>query len=191
MSENYHKKKQPEQVRARLLEAAGRRILKDGVQGLRVESVARDAGVSKGGLFHHFPNKAALIEGIFEDGAQQMNQQLEELMAADPVAHGRFSRAYLNACSAEEDRDESAVFFVLTLASSEFKARMVSWMKEWLERHAETDSFPEARIVLHATDGLWMSLLIDEHGQMEEFRESTRSALIAMTYPPGVTPPRG
>ena len=84
MSQLYHKKKQPEQVRANLLEAAARRIGKDGVQGLRLEAVAKDAGVSKGGLFHHFPNKAALLEGLYEEQYQQFEQELEELMAADP-----------------------------------------------------------------------------------------------------------
>lgn len=183
MSELYHKKKQPEQVRARLLEVAARRIGKDGVATLRLEAVAQEAGVSKGGLFHHFPNKTALLEGLYEDGSRRFDEQLAELMEADPEPHGRFTRAYLRSACLEEDSEEMASFFNLILGSSDFKARMVQWMRGRLEQHKDTDSFTEAKVVLHAADGLWMSLLIDERKQLSDFRETTRAALLAMTYP--------
>lgn len=183
MSEKHQKKKQPEQVRANLLEATAQRIIKDGFQGLRVETVAKDAGVSKGGLFHHFANKAALLEGLYEEQYQQFEQELEDLMADDPISHGRFTRAYLRVCSNEINLDESKVFFALVLGDSEFKARMVEWMQERLERHAATENFPESAVVIHATDGLWMSTMIDEKNAMTEFREKTRQTLLQMTYP--------
>lgn len=183
MSQLYHKKKQPEQVRSNLLEAAARRIGKDGVQGLRLEAVAKDAGVSKGGLFHHFPNKAALLEGLYEEQYQQFEQELEELIAADPIAHGRFSRAYLRVTCEGLSQDEHLTFFSLVLGDAEFRARMVKWMQERLARHADTDSFPEATVVIHATDGLWMSSMIDDQNAMAKLRESTRETLLQMTYP--------
>lgn len=46
MSEQYRKKKQPDVVRARLLEAAAKIIETSSVQGLRLEAVAQCAGVT-------------------------------------------------------------------------------------------------------------------------------------------------
>ena len=183
MSEGYHKKKQPEQVRAKLLEAATRQIVTQGFHSLRLESVAREAGVTKGGLLHHFPSKVALLEGLYEDGAQRFEQQLTELMAADPVPHGRFTRAYLRAASFEDDREGTISFFALVVGSNEFKCRTIRWMQEHLESHAGTDGFPEAHVVFHATHGLWMSIMLDQQNEMLDNREKTRQTLLEMTYP--------
>ena len=39
-----------------------------GVAKLTLEAVAKEAGVSKGGLLYHFSNKEALIEGMIVRG---------------------------------------------------------------------------------------------------------------------------
>ena len=35
--------------------------------GVTLDAVSQAAGVSKGGLLHHFPNKMALLDGLFDD----------------------------------------------------------------------------------------------------------------------------
>ena len=57
----YQRKKQPERVRAQLLEASAHMILAQGVAGLTLDAVAQMAGVSKGGLLHHFASKTCLL----------------------------------------------------------------------------------------------------------------------------------
>lgn len=183
MSQKYFKKKQPEQVRARLLEVAAKHIGTDGARAIRLEAVAREAGVTKGGLLHHFPSKNALLEGLYIDRFTQFEEQIEELIASDPVAHGCFTRAYLRAASLAASRDDTASFFALVLSSKDFKARTLAWMEERLKRHAKTDTFPEAQVVLFAADGLLMSMLLDDEEQLLERREATRATLLAMTYP--------
>ena len=37
-----------------ILDAAGRILVRDGGDALTIASVAREAGISKGGLFYHF-----------------------------------------------------------------------------------------------------------------------------------------
>ena len=45
--------------------AAARRIVqRDGVAHLTIEALAREAGLSKGGVLYHFPTKDSLIEGM-------------------------------------------------------------------------------------------------------------------------------
>jgi hypothetical protein len=61
MNKNLGKKKQPQMVRLRILEAAAKVTVKRGLGGLTLELVAKEAGVSKGGLIHHYSSKSALI----------------------------------------------------------------------------------------------------------------------------------
>ncbi|MDO8275460.1 MAG: TetR/AcrR family transcriptional regulator, partial [Serpentinimonas sp.] len=44
-------------TRNALLEATNTVILRDGIAHLTLEAVAKEAGVSKGGLLYHFPSK--------------------------------------------------------------------------------------------------------------------------------------
>ena len=54
------------QTRAALV-GAGRRLFgQAGFAATSVEDLAREAGVTTGALYHHFPTKAALFEAVFE-----------------------------------------------------------------------------------------------------------------------------
>jgi AcrR family transcriptional regulator len=52
-------------LRERILRAATRRFVSDGALGARVEDIRREAGVSIGALYHHFPDKRALHAEAF------------------------------------------------------------------------------------------------------------------------------
>ena len=57
------------QTRAALV-AAGRRLFgENGFRGTSVEDLAREARVTTGALYHHFPTKTALFEAVFDQGA--------------------------------------------------------------------------------------------------------------------------
>jgi AcrR family transcriptional regulator len=57
---------QVRQTRAALV-AAGRRLFgRDGFAGTSVEDLVREARVTTGALYHHFPNKTALFEKVLE-----------------------------------------------------------------------------------------------------------------------------
>jgi DNA-binding transcriptional regulator YbjK len=60
MANPYHRQKQPEAVRRALLEQAARLAVEQGVAAVTVQAIADAAGVTKGGLTHHFPSKQAL-----------------------------------------------------------------------------------------------------------------------------------
>jgi AcrR family transcriptional regulator len=49
----------------RILRAATRRFVRDGVLTTRIEDIRNDAGVSVGALYHHFPDKQALHAEAF------------------------------------------------------------------------------------------------------------------------------
>src|SRR3546814_17071352 len=58
-------------------------------------TVADSAKVTKGGLFHHFPNKQALVEGVLADQFEKLDAVLDDIIAADRLPYGRFTSAYV------------------------------------------------------------------------------------------------
>jgi AcrR family transcriptional regulator len=69
---------QVEQTRAALL-AAGRLLFgRDGYAVTSVDDLAREARVTTGALYHHFPGKAALFEAVFELVHMEMLQASAE-----------------------------------------------------------------------------------------------------------------
>src|SRR5690625_2048446 len=53
-------------TRARILDALQDILIGAGYSAVTLEAVARDAGVSKGGMLYHFPCKAALMNGLVQ-----------------------------------------------------------------------------------------------------------------------------
>lgn len=47
------------------------------VERLTLDSAAQAAGVSKGGLLHHFPNKDELIKAVITETADEFDAQVE------------------------------------------------------------------------------------------------------------------
>nr|HCI8789084.1 TetR/AcrR family transcriptional regulator [Klebsiella quasipneumoniae] len=115
--EAQHRKKDPVRLHRQLLESAAMIAGRDGIAALSLNAVAREAGVSKGGLLHHFPNKQALIFALFARLLAIMEKAISELMAADNIAYGRFTRAYLHYLSNPQltDTHESRQLMVLSL----------------------------------------------------------------------------
>jgi AcrR family transcriptional regulator len=58
-------------ARGRLLEVARRRFAADGAIAATLEEIRRDAEVSVGALYHHFPDKSALAAAVY---AQVMSE---------------------------------------------------------------------------------------------------------------------
>jgi AcrR family transcriptional regulator len=49
-----------------------------------MEALAREAGMSKGGLFHHFPTKEALLKALVDQIAERVLAIVHQKVAADP-----------------------------------------------------------------------------------------------------------
>lgn len=56
----------PPAARDRVLDAFERLLVDRGERAATLEAVAREAGVSKGGLIYHFPSREAMVEGLLE-----------------------------------------------------------------------------------------------------------------------------
>ena len=56
-----------EATRGQLIAIATRLFAERGYEDTSIEAVLREAGVSRGSLYHHFPGKEALFEAVAED----------------------------------------------------------------------------------------------------------------------------
>ena len=78
-----------------LLDAAIRVVSRDGLGALTLDAVAKEAGVSKGGLTHHYATKDALVTAMLEHFAQRLLRELDRFAADDPELKGRRIRAMM------------------------------------------------------------------------------------------------
>ena len=87
-------------AREAILEAAIHVASRDGLLSMTLDNVAREAGVSKGGLIYHFATKDDLVKSMIEHFARQVEQALTSKVADDPEPKGRWIRALLDSCVA-------------------------------------------------------------------------------------------
>ncbi|MUN05755.1 TetR family transcriptional regulator [Agromyces luteolus] len=85
------------EMRERILEVTRNLTIERGVVP-SLNAVADAAGVSKGGLIHHFPTRAALVDGL----ARQALEQVDRAMSA-AAGEGRAASAWLRLSVPEGD----------------------------------------------------------------------------------------
>src|SRR5215469_9143244 len=163
MANAFKRKKQPERVRQQLLEVTARLSLEQGIAAVTLDKVSQAAGVSKGGLLHHFPNKLALLDGLFDELIARFDEAIETAMADDDVKQGRFTRAYLTVCFALDVQEEGQDWQVLTialLAEPHLKARWRDWVARRSTEFAATDGSPNCLLARFTADGVWLADLV-------------------------------
>jgi AcrR family transcriptional regulator len=67
----------------RILAAALPLFLAHGYAGASLETVRRDAGVSNGSLYHHFPRRADLAARLLTEGMRRCQQDITDVLAVD------------------------------------------------------------------------------------------------------------
>jgi AcrR family transcriptional regulator len=72
-------------TRARLLDAAIQRLAQGGPDA-SFDTIAADAGVTKGALYHHFESKAGLVEAVYKESVRR---HAERAVAASSDGTGR------------------------------------------------------------------------------------------------------
>ncbi|MCU0511402.1 MAG: TetR/AcrR family transcriptional regulator [Anaerolineae bacterium] len=154
-------------TRARLIAAALAALRAGGLHGLTLDSVAKTARVSKGGLLHHFPSKEALAEAVLRHLLGQFEQQVQAHYDQDTTPRGRWLRAYLRASFAPEAVLTLELATTLLLALAEFpgiRAQVQQDAARWTARLADDGVPPlRARLLRLAADAWWQDQMATEH----------------------------
>jgi AcrR family transcriptional regulator len=183
-----------------LLEAAAAQLALGGATRLTLDAVAALAGVSKGGLLHHFRNKDALLLGLAEGLMADFHRELEGWLVREPQvtsgqhqpAHqqpGRWTRAYIHATFAPQNKNphEDAVLVALAGALSvqpELNAYLRGAMA-FIEDASRQDGLPEAQAtaIRLACDGQWLSELAGLPPVIGAARDALYAQLLSWATP--------
>ena len=97
-------KEHKDATRRRIVESAGRRFKRDGIDGSGIATLMTDAGLTNGAFYAHFDSKDDLIATAVAD---QLRAQVERLRALPPGEAGveQFVRWYLSAEHRDSPQD--------------------------------------------------------------------------------------
>jgi AcrR family transcriptional regulator len=127
----------PSSSRERILAASVQVALRDGVSAMTLDAVAREAGVSKGGLLYHYASKDELIAAMLEHHAGRCQKAIEARIAADENPNGRWFRALIqtiHGCGgADPAVAEMPRFMIAMLAASATNPRLLDPIRERLK----------------------------------------------------------
>jgi AcrR family transcriptional regulator len=90
-----------EETRRKIVSAARELVVERGYEAVSVKEVLERAGVSRGGLYHHFGGRTELMAGVLESLELEILAKLEALIANAPDAFTALEWAaawYLDEC---------------------------------------------------------------------------------------------
>jgi TetR/AcrR family transcriptional repressor of nem operon len=145
-------KEKAEENRLALVKAAGRLFREKGIDGVGVAEISKEAGLTHGALYAHFPSKEALAAEAFGHNADRASVRLDKIMVDGKPDFNAFLDFYLST----EQRDNPAHSCAMAASASEIGRQDVSIsaryetsfqrMTAFFERHiAETKPAAEAR----------------------------------------------
>lgn len=144
----------------RVLLSAASIVKKQGVERLTLEAVAKKAGISKGGLLYHFPNKELLLEGMVKYMAGDFVHSLQERINSSSHDRGKWSRAYIQQTVEDINKDNgiSEALIVAMFANPELLLEMQTHYAQWQQNFVQDGIDPvQATMVRLIADGLWFS----------------------------------
>ena len=176
----------PALKRKQIIEATNQ-ILRDGghYTNFSLDKVARQAGISKGGLMHHFASKEALLFAVAQDAAARFEGAYETRLAQEPANEaGRKTRAYINTILGDDAAlsvQSSPVLLSFLQAKNHdpiAQTRFAYW-----QAIIEKDGLDGvmAAIIRLAVDGLLYTEVIDSVPLDATLREQIRERLLQLT----------
>ena len=76
-----------------ILDAAAAVLLKGGARALTIDAVAAEAGLSKGGVLHHYASKDALIAALVARELTQLREEIAACAVAIPPGPSQLPKA--------------------------------------------------------------------------------------------------
>lgn len=150
----------PPAARSRLLEAALVRFAAEGPHAPTLEDIRRDAGVSVGALYHHFPDRAALASELYVELLAAYQQGMLATLERHPGAREgvRAVVAFtLEHCLRRPERAAVLLAGREGVDADALKAVNRSFLpavRAWWRRHAEAGELRDLDPAL--ADSLWL-----------------------------------
>lgn len=152
----------PSDARDRALDAALAITTRDGVTALTIDAVAREAGISKGGVLHHFRTKDALVLAMVEKLIVAFEAAAQALSDSDDKPVGRYTRAFYTAVTSPP----LAVAGRALLAAVAMNPALLEPLRASFNRcyaRLESDGIDpvDAHLCALAADAIWMRAIFE------------------------------
>ena len=176
------------ETKVKILNAAALIVKREGVTSLTLEAAAKEAGISKGGLLYHYPNKDTLIECMNQYLLDQYltNIQIRAQEAKDAKLSngGKWTRAYIQESFAKpgEKSDFSTAFLTLATMQDDLKA-VYQEKQVYMQKCSETDKINPymATILRLAADGLQFHEALGQSPISQEMRKNLEKHMLDLT----------
>lgn len=154
------------------------------LDGFSLDKVAQQAGVSKGGLLHHFPSKESLLRAASMLQADRFTARFEENLAKEPENRpGRRVRAYIRTGLAPNTNINPLLLSYLRSSENESdgpekETRFVVWHNTLLNDGIDPTTVSLIRM---AVDGVLYTEVIDGREIEAKIRSQLKAHLLALT----------
>ena len=166
--------------RKRILDAATQIALERGPKQLTLDNVAKQCGMSKGGLMHHFSNKDALLAGMVETmiallvaDTEEMQQKHDDALAITTLLRSRQRHHEQIAMY------QAKILLVAAVENPDLLKPMQELMKCKKQEIESQDAVDESTLLWLAADGLSFQELMEISPYDEAERKVIRKKLIA------------
>ena len=176
-------------TKRRIVDAAERVVLRDGVGHLTLEAAATEAGLSKGGVLYHYPTRDALVAAMVTRIIEQFEEDIDAFLPepGSPEANrpGAYARAYVHATlepAAPGQERLGAALLAAAAAEPELLVPLQKAADGWQAR-LEGDGLDIALVTVlrMACDGLWMCDLFGLASPRGDLRAAVGAAFEQMT----------
>jgi len=145
----------------RILDAAAKLILEEGVSNVTLEKIAKRAEISKGGLLYHYRTKESLYQEMNLTAIREFEETIDRYLKEKPNGRGAYTRAY--ALATLEDIQRGAIHRSSALISifSDHPEILELWKEgysRW-QQQLEQDGleWEEMATIRFVCDGLWFN----------------------------------
>ncbi|WP_309619938.1 TetR/AcrR family transcriptional regulator [Salinibacterium sp.] len=178
-----------ERTRRALLDAAATALRTLG-PSVSLDVVALQAGVSKGGLLHHFRSKDELFAGLAGEWMARFDAAVQTHLDPADAEPGRLCRAHIRAAFDDtvtgDDQlwSDPAVLAALLAVPEVLRRARESGVRWRIELSADGLHPDRVLLISRVLDGMWMTELLEGRADLDE-RHRTRDILLGLTRDTG------
>lgn len=171
-------------IKEKILNVANKVIAEKGLNCFTLEEVAKEAGISKGGLLYHYPSKDQLIEGLIQNYLVGFENKVTE-RAKDQLeesSYGWLISFIQEQFSLTSSKDSNIISGLLAAAvlNKELLDPFMKKRKDWIEKIKRSNDPIIGLIVSFVCDGIVFSNLLGVEVISEDVKEKVLERLVSL-----------
>lgn len=144
-------------AKEKILKATEQVIVKLGAGNLTLDAVVKEAGISKGGLLYHYPNKEALLMAMLDRFVFSYRDRINDILYKNSEKEDNYLKAHILAIEKSREEMSSMALAVLAfIANNPEKAQRLKdhISDDWEILKAMSKDVKTAMLITSALNGL-------------------------------------